>query len=91
MVQWLGLYASNAEGPGLIPGWETKVPQATRHAKKKKKEYRRLISYLNLFGKDRVCTVLQSSSTFPQWGYKQVVNYRDFQKTRMNTDPSSAF
>ena len=25
VVQWLGLYASNAEGPGLIPGWETNL------------------------------------------------------------------
>ena len=38
VVQWLGLYASNAEGPGLIPGWETKVPQATRHGQKNKEK-----------------------------------------------------
>ena len=25
MVQWLGLYTCTAEGPGLIPGWRTKV------------------------------------------------------------------
>ena len=29
MVQWLGLQAFNAESPGLIPGWGTKIPQAS--------------------------------------------------------------
>ena len=71
--------------------YETSISEMLTGVEKQKKEYRRLISYLNLFGKDRVCTVLQPSSTFPQWGYKEVVNNRDFQKTRMNTDPSSAF
>ena len=28
MVQWLGLQTFNAENPGLIPGWGTKIPQA---------------------------------------------------------------
>ena len=36
-VQWLGLDALTAEGPGLIPGWRTKIPQAVRHGQKKKK------------------------------------------------------
>ena len=26
-VQWLGLCAFTAEGPGLIPGWGIKIPQ----------------------------------------------------------------
>ena len=26
-VQWLGLHASTAEGPGSIPGWGTEIPQ----------------------------------------------------------------
>ena len=25
VVQWLGLHALTAEGPGLIPVWETKI------------------------------------------------------------------
>ena len=28
VVEWLGLYASTAEGTGLTPGWETKILQA---------------------------------------------------------------
>ena len=31
MVQWLGLSALTAMGPGSIPGWGTKIPQAERH------------------------------------------------------------
>ena len=30
VVQWLGLRAFTAEGPGSIPGWGTKILQATR-------------------------------------------------------------
>ena len=36
MVQWLGLHAFTAEGPGSIPSWGTKVPQAVQFGKKKK-------------------------------------------------------
>ena len=36
-VQWLGLCALTAEGPGLIPGWGTKIPQGARCSQKKKK------------------------------------------------------
>lgn len=28
-VQWLELGAVTAEGPGLSPGWGTKIPQVT--------------------------------------------------------------
>ena len=27
-VQWLGLCTFTAEGPGSIPGWETKIPHS---------------------------------------------------------------
>ena len=37
-VQWLGLCASTAGGPGSIPGRGTEIPQATRHSQKQKKE-----------------------------------------------------
>ena len=37
-VQWLGLCAFTAEGAGSVPGWRTKIPQATRHSQKKKKK-----------------------------------------------------
>ena len=37
-VQWLGLHAFTAEGPGSIPDWGTKIPQAARHSQKKKSE-----------------------------------------------------
>ena len=33
-VQWLGLRALTARGPGSIPGWGTTIPQATRCGKK---------------------------------------------------------
>ena len=36
-VQWLGLGAFTAEGPGSIPGWGTKIPQAVWCRQKKKK------------------------------------------------------
>ena len=37
VVQWLGLHALTAEGPGSIPGQGTKIPQATGCGEKKKK------------------------------------------------------
>ena len=30
VVQWLGLHASSAGGPGLISGQEIKIPRASR-------------------------------------------------------------
>ena len=36
-VQWLRLHSLTAEGLRLIPGLGNKIPQATRHGKKKKK------------------------------------------------------
>ena len=38
LVQWLGLRALTARGPGSIPGWRTKIPQDTWHGQKKKKK-----------------------------------------------------
>ena len=37
VVQWLGLSALTARGPGSISGWGTKIPQATQHGQKKKR------------------------------------------------------
>ena len=37
VVQWLGLRAFTAMGPGSIPGEGTKIPQAERLSQKKKK------------------------------------------------------
>ena len=36
MVQWSGLSTFTAEGPGSIPGWGIKIPQATYFGQKKK-------------------------------------------------------
>ena len=36
MVQWLGLGTLTARGLGLIPGWRTKILQATRCSQKKR-------------------------------------------------------
>ena len=38
-VQWVGLSTFTAEGPGSIPGWGTKIPQAAQRGQKKKKLY----------------------------------------------------
>ena len=38
VVQWLGLRASTAKGPGSIPGWGTKILQAMWCSQKKKKK-----------------------------------------------------
>ena len=38
VVQCLGLRAFTAEGPGLIPGRGTKIPQAAQRGQKKKKK-----------------------------------------------------
>ena len=35
MLLWLGLWAFTAEGEGLIPNWETKIPQAVWRDQKK--------------------------------------------------------
>ena len=40
-VQWLELHAFTAEGPGSIPGWGTKIPQAAQHSQKKRKKMHR--------------------------------------------------
>lgn len=38
LVQWLGLGAITALGPGSIPGWVTKIPQAPMSGQKKYKK-----------------------------------------------------
>ena len=42
VVQWLRLLAPNAGGMGPIPGQGTKIPHATWHDQKKKKEKKTL-------------------------------------------------
>ena len=39
VVQWLGLGASTAGGLGSIPGWGTKISQATQCSPPKKKNH----------------------------------------------------
>ena len=36
VVLWLGLCTFTARGTGLIPGWETKIPQAAWYGQKNK-------------------------------------------------------
>ena len=38
MIRWLGLCDLTAKGPGSIPGWGAKIPQAARRGQKKEKE-----------------------------------------------------
>ena len=40
-IQWLGLNAFTAEGPGSTPGQGTKILQAAWHSQKKKKKIKR--------------------------------------------------
>ena len=37
-VQWLGLQPLTAQGLGSIPGWGTKIPQATRCGQKQQQQ-----------------------------------------------------
>ena len=37
-AQWLALCDFTAQGPGSIPGWGTKILQATQSSQKKKKK-----------------------------------------------------
>ena len=39
VVQWLGLWAFTAEGPGSIPGWGTKILKAVKYGGGKKNRY----------------------------------------------------
>ena len=50
MVRWLALSTFTAGVPGLIPGWETKIPQAVQHRQKKrekKKNERKNLTKIN--------------------------------------------
>ena len=38
MVQWLGIHAFTAKGPGSIPGQRTEIPQAMQHSQKTKQK-----------------------------------------------------
>ena len=42
-VQWLGLLALTAEGPGSIPGPGTKIPQATQRGQKNQSSVRAML------------------------------------------------
>ena len=44
----LGLCAFTAEGPGSVPGWGSKILEATRHGKRRRRRRRRNISQYNL-------------------------------------------
>ena len=43
-VQWLGLHASTADSLALISSGRTKIPQALRWDKKKKKEISKVVA-----------------------------------------------
>ena len=45
VVQWLGLGGFTAVGPGSIPSWGTKIPQAAQHGQKKKEGQQRNFRY----------------------------------------------
>lgn len=43
VIQWLELWASTAEGPGLIHGWGAEIPQAMSCDQKNKIKIHNLI------------------------------------------------
>ena len=55
-VQWLGLQALTAEGPGSIPGQGTKIPQSHKpHDAAKKKKRNRYKDILRLTNTQSIC------------------------------------
>ena len=59
MVQWLGLGAFTAEGPGSILGQGTKILQAVQHIQKNKLQIKKI------FFKRRCGTYIQYNITQP--------------------------
>ena len=59
-VHWLGLWASTAGGPGLIPGQGTKVLQATWRGRKKKKRKKKKKKLTNIHNMDEHQTIMLS-------------------------------
>ena len=47
-VQWLGLCVSTVEGPGLIPGQGTRIPQAMWHDQKEISKFDKNYKHTNL-------------------------------------------
>ncbi|CAN0499760.1 unnamed protein product [Rangifer tarandus platyrhynchus] len=58
VVQWLGLHALSAEGPGSIPGWGIKIPQKAQHGHKINK----CISMIPRINIDKVILVSETFS-----------------------------
>ena len=50
-VQWLGLCASTAGGPGIDPCWGTKILHAAWHGKKQKQKDKQTEKILHLYNK----------------------------------------
>ena len=42
VIQWLGLSALTAQGPGSFPGWGAKIPQAAQQSPKERRGRKRL-------------------------------------------------
>ena len=49
-VQWLGLHASTAKGASLVPGWGTKILNATGPKKEERKKERKIMFGQKLIG-----------------------------------------
>ena len=61
MVQWLGLGAPTARGPGLVPVWGTNIPQAGQCGQKKKILQQCLIAGAIIVEEDDVVVILLKS------------------------------
>ena len=56
MIQWLWFAAFTAVGPGSVPVWGTKIPQAVRYRQKKKKKAKYVFFSITLpFVLKRMC------------------------------------
>ena len=87
-VQWLRLLASTAGGKGLIPGQETKIPQAMQHGQnvKKKKKKTQKTPHLPLSLTSRFPGLLSSSPT--SQAHSQLRTFTCAHPSAWNTFPS---
>ena len=64
VVQWLGLGSFHCWGPGLMPGQETKMPQAMWHGQKERKN-QSLFNMLSRF----VISLEEGPEKFGTWAF----------------------
>ena len=73
MVQWLGLRASTAGGPGSIPGWGTKIPQAVWCDQKRKRNKQK-----NPLDCDHMITLIDAEKAFDKTQHPFMIKTKTF-------------